>query len=282
MQNDFMLLKNLVCFLYLFDLKLEERVFERNIIDVLYSKRPIILLDKDNNAAGKLYVKDNNIIIKASILDKQLKAIGNNKEDEDLYCFDYVISNNDKDRLQGSYKVEKNKITNGVISKNLVGLYENNELVLRIILDTIRNKIKIYDNKNNVKLKYINDYIKMLDKNVKITVENKDGYITYELLKEDENNKIEKKGRIYGYSDITRSGYEVEEEFGLILREIYDGYLDFLEKTKESVNEYIPSLFEKISCMSLKSMDKEKINSILNVDYYQPDKIFVRKYRNKK
>ena len=267
MQNEFMLLQNILCFLSLFDLKVEERIFKRNIKDVLYSKRPILLFDEDENKIGKIYIENDNLIIKANLGDKTLRAVGNNKEDEDLYCFDYVITKNNKDRLVGSYVVEKDKFKNGVIVKNSVDLYEENFLSLKLIFNPIKNKIKIYDNKNCVKVKYINNEFLLEEENLKIFIENENGNVTYSFDKKHDAEKEEKKERIYGYSNISNKKDYKEIEFGLILREIYEEYFCFLQDKKDSLNNYGTHLFEKLSCMSLKFLNKEKLTSILDINF---------------
>ena len=198
MVNEFMLLKNILCFLSLFDLRPEERIFKKNIKDVLYSKRPILLYnDESENSIGKLYFNGKEVIVSANLNDMYLKAIGNNKEDEDLYCFDYVITKNQKDKLQGSYKVEKHKFENGVINSNMIDVYENNELDLRIILDTIRNKIKNIDPKKDIKIKYINNNFCLKEENADMSIINESGYVTYNLDKERGSAEV-KKEIVYG------------------------------------------------------------------------------------
>ena len=79
--------------------------------------------------------------------------------------------------------------------------------------------------------------------------------------------KAERKERVYGYSDITDKKNYSEIEFGFILREIYDRYFDLLKEYKSIVNNYSPYLFEKVSCMTLKTLNKEKITSILDITF---------------
>ena len=267
MQNEFIILQNILCFLSLFNLKVEERVFERNIKDVLYSKRPILLFDEEENKIGKIYIENNNLIIKANLVDKTLRAVGNNKSDEDLYCFDYVITKNNKDKLIGSYNVEKNKYKNGIINSNMIDIYKDNVLILKLIFDTLRNKIKIIAPEQNIKIRYINNNFSIVDDKTEVSIINECGYITYSLEKEYDFEKEERKERIYGYSDITDKRNYSEIEFGFILREIYDRYFDLIKEYKSIVNNYSPYLFEKVSCMTLKTLNKEKITSILDITF---------------
>lgn len=267
MQNEFMLLQNILCFLSLFDLKVEERIFKRNIKDVLYSKRPILLFDEDENKIGKIYIENDNLIIKANLGDKTLRAVGNNKSDEDLYCFDYVITKNNKDKLIGSYNVEKNKYKNGIINSNMIDIYEDNELILKLIFNTLRNKIKIISPKQNIKIRYVNNNFSLMSEKTEVSIKNECGYVTYSLDKEYDEQNEEKKGRIYGYSDITDKKNYSEIEFGFLLREIYDRYFDLLKDYKNIINNYSPYLFEKVSCMTLKTLNKEKITSILDITF---------------
>ena len=267
MVNEFMLLKNILCFLSLFDLRVEERIFERNIKDVLYSKRPILLFNDALEKVGKLYFDGDSIIISANINDKHLKAIGNNKEDEDLYCFDYVITKNNKDKLVGSYKVEKHRYENGVVNSNLIDIYEKDKLSLKVILDTLRNKIKIIDIDNDVKIKSINNDFSLVEPGTKLNIINERGYVTYTLDKEYNGEKEEKKEQIYGYIDISDKKHYSEIEFGLILKELYERYFDLLEEYKELINNYSPYLFEKLSTMTLKCLNKEQLNSLLDIEF---------------
>ena len=268
MINEFMLLKNILCFLSLFDLRVEERVFNKNIKDILYSKRPILLFnDESENSIGKLYFNGKEVIVSVNINDMHLKAVGNNKEDEDLYCFNYVITKNQKDRLEGSYKVEKHKYENGVINSNMIDVYENNELVFKLIVNTIRNKIKMIDTKQGVKISYTNNKFSLTEEKREVGIVNESGYITYSLDKEYDAQKEERKERIYGYSDITDKKNYAEIEFGFILREIYEKYFDMLEDYKITINKYSPCLFEKVSSMTLKSLSKEKLSSLLDIKF---------------
>lgn len=267
MTNEFMCLQNILCFLSLFNLKVEERVFRRNIKDVLYSKRPILLFDETENKVGKIYIEDGNLIIKANLDDKTLRAVGNNSEDKDLYCFDYVITKNNKDRLVGHYNVEKEKVKKGVIVKNSVSLYENDFLSLSLTFNPIKNKIKIDDSKNKIKVRYINNEFLLEQEDLRVFIRDDNfGHITYSLDKKYNAEKEEKKERIYGYSNIGNKGYK-EKEFGFILREIYEGYFVFLQEKKDSINDYGTYLFEKLSCMSLKFLNKEKLTSLLDINF---------------
>ena len=54
----------ILCFLSLFDLRVEERVLKRNIKDVLYSKRPILLFNNEiPENTNEYYANDTNTII---------------------------------------------------------------------------------------------------------------------------------------------------------------------------------------------------------------------------
>lgn len=268
MANEFMLLKNIICFLSLFDLRVEERALKKNIKDILYSKRPILLFNNEcEESVGKLYFDGKEIIISANIGDMHLKAIGNNKKDEDLYCFNYVITKNNKDRLEGSYKVEKHKYENGVINSNKIDIYENNELIFKLIIDTIRNKIKMIDTKHGVKIHYTNNNFSLIKEKTEVSIINECGHVTYSFDKEYDAEKEERKERIYGYSDITDKKNYSEIEFGFILMEIYEKYFDILKEYKIIVNKYSPYLFEKVSSMTLKTLSKEKLSSLLDIEF---------------
>ncbi len=261
-------LGNIIKFLSNFNIGFSDQLNEKEICIMLRRKDRLTLYDDCMSPVGQIYVFNRDVYINAFLDGVKLKCKATCNDDKaykEKYTFDYKLLKNEIDYIKGLQTVKGVCKDKDYVADNKLDLYLNDKLIIESSFYTNKNKFDIDFYGNIEKISYKSNVFKHSNFEKSLEIRYNFGEIEYEVIYDNSEDYI------FGYDYVEKRTIKedenYEERFGVILRNIDEDYFTKLEEIKELYNSFSNRLFERTSCMSLKHLNKSKLESLLNIDF---------------
>lgn len=261
-------LDNIIKFLSNFNIGFSDELTEKEICIMLRRKDCLTLYDDCLSPVGKIYVFNKDVYINALLNDVELRCKARCEGDKaykEKYSFEYKLSKNKIDYIKGLQTVKGVCKDKDYVADNKIDLYLNDKLIIESSFCTNKNKFDIGFYGNIEKISYKSNVFKHSNLEKSLEIRYNFGEVEYEVIYDNIEDYI------FGYDFIEKKSIKedenYEERFGVILRNIDEDYFTKLEEIKELYNSFSYRLFERTACMSLKHLNKSKLESLLNIDF---------------
>lgn len=264
MKKNSVILKMLHDFLSLFNLSITNADKEY-LSYTLCSGKPVTIYDDDLNPLGRVFVKNDEVIVQVMFKDYFISAVGKQHENN-KYCYEYVIKGFNKEKeYKGQYVIKRDDKHDRLLIQNSILLFEDEQFVAKCCFDTLRNTFEMYNSNLKNGVKYRNNEFYHRNKNDITQINNYNGEFIYDVITPLNTRNI------YGYSSISNYNNDdytnCEIEFRRILEEIDGMYFEFLRVQKELFSFYQENLFENLACSAIKNFNPKQLSAMLDIDF---------------